>query len=172
MSTATHSPANEMLVTCGCLKGPRLLCDALHDSLLAARIALPRWYMRPYSCKAHGQCCSQLQAKFRTSVMPALGHDSLANLCKHAPYSSQPCHATELHQLPCLQSQVHWLLAVMPKCSEPSAGSLLTALLGSHCDGQGHLLGALGSPQQERGSTACVNINTILLIIRVEGTVY
>ena len=41
--------------------------------------------------------------------------------------------------------------------SEPSAGSLLAALLGALCDGQSHILGALGSPQQDGGCATCIS---------------
>ena len=63
--------------------------------------------------------------------------------------------------------------------SEPSAGSLLAALLGALCDGQSHILGALGSPQQDGGCATCVSkamftswsyeFQTVLLIAKLRA---
>ena len=40
--------------------------------------------------------------------------------------------------------------------SDLAAGALLSALLGAHLDGQDHVLGALGAPEQDGPGAACV----------------
>ena len=41
-------------------------------------------------------------------------------------------------------------------CSDLAARALLSALLGAHLDGQDHVLGALGAPEEDGPSTACM----------------